>query len=65
MIQCRAADWNLSSPDWTGRMRVMEKNQKVTKTYFSVRISKEIGLVALVDERHLTLGALSRRVSDT
>ena len=24
-------------------MRVMEKNQKVTKTYFSVRISKEIG----------------------
>jgi len=25
----RAADWNLSSPDWTGRMRVMEKNQKV------------------------------------
>ena len=31
-IQCRAADWNLSSPDWTGRMRVMEKNQKVAKT---------------------------------
>lgn len=25
----RAADWNLSSPDWTGRMRVMEKSQKV------------------------------------
>jgi len=25
----RAADWNLSAPDWTGRMRVMEKNQKV------------------------------------
>jgi len=25
----RAADWNLSSPDWTGRMRVMEKNKKV------------------------------------
>ena len=31
-IQCRAADWNLSSPDWTGRMRVMEKSQKVAKT---------------------------------
>ena len=26
----RAADWNLSSPDWTGRMRVMEKNKKVS-----------------------------------
>jgi len=25
----RAADWNLSTPDWTGRMRVMEKNKKV------------------------------------
>jgi len=25
----RAADWNLSAPDWTGRMRVMEKAQKV------------------------------------
>lgn len=25
----RAADWNLSSPDWTGRMRVMEKNKNV------------------------------------
>ena len=30
--QCRAADWNLSAPDWTGRMRVMEKNKKVAKT---------------------------------
>ena len=30
--QCRAADWNLSTPDWTGRMRVMEKSQKVDKT---------------------------------
>jgi len=25
----RAADWNLATPDWTGRMRVMEKNKKV------------------------------------
>jgi len=25
----RAADWNLSNPDWTGRMRVMEQNKKV------------------------------------
>jgi len=25
----RAADWNLSNPDWTGRMRVMEKSKKV------------------------------------
>lgn len=25
----RAADWNLSVPDWTGRMRLMEKGQKV------------------------------------
>jgi len=25
----RAADWNLSTPDWTGRMRVMEKAKKV------------------------------------
>jgi len=25
----RAADWNLSSPDWTGRMRIMEANKKV------------------------------------
>ena len=31
-FQYRAADWNLSSPDWTGRMRVMEKSQKVDKT---------------------------------
>jgi len=26
----RAADWNLSNPDWTGRMRVMEKGGVVT-----------------------------------
>jgi len=26
----RAADWNLSTPDWTGRMRVMEKKNVVT-----------------------------------
>eukprot|EP00088_Acartia_fossae_P002126 TRINITY_DN10836_c0_g1_i5.p1 TRINITY_DN10836_c0_g1~~TRINITY_DN10836_c0_g1_i5.p1 ORF type:complete len:300 (-),score=77.18 TRINITY_DN10836_c0_g1_i5:296-1195(-) len=26
----RAADWNLSTPDWTGRMRVMEKSNVVT-----------------------------------
>ena len=25
----RAADWNLSSPDWTGRLRIMENNRKV------------------------------------
>jgi len=25
----RAADWNLSTPDWTGRMRAMEKNKLV------------------------------------
>ena len=25
----RAADWNLSSPDWTGRLRIMEINKKV------------------------------------
>jgi len=25
----RAADWNLSSPDWTGRLRIMETNRKV------------------------------------
>jgi len=25
----RAADWNLSTPDWTGRMRVMEKRKQV------------------------------------
>jgi len=25
----RAADWSLSNPDWTGRMRVMEQNKKV------------------------------------
>jgi len=25
----RAADWNLSNPDWTGRLRVMEQNKKV------------------------------------
>lgn len=25
----RAADWNLSTPDWTGRMRVMEKSKQV------------------------------------
>eukprot|EP00092_Neocalanus_flemingeri_P008752 GFUD01009425.1.p1 GENE.GFUD01009425.1~~GFUD01009425.1.p1 ORF type:complete len:295 (-),score=90.18 GFUD01009425.1:259-1089(-) len=25
----RAADWTLSNPDWTGRMRVMEQNKKV------------------------------------
>jgi len=26
----RAADWNLSNPDWTGRMRVMERGGVVT-----------------------------------
>jgi len=26
----RAADWNLSSPDWTGRMRVMQQTKSVT-----------------------------------
>jgi len=25
----RAADWNLSNPDWTGRLRVMEQSKKV------------------------------------
>lgn len=25
----RAADWNLAAPDWTGRLRLMEKNKKV------------------------------------
>jgi len=25
----RAADWNLTSPDWTGRLRIMEANKKV------------------------------------
>jgi len=25
----RAADWNLSSPDWTGRLRIMESARKV------------------------------------
>lgn len=25
----RAADWNLSTPDWTGRLRVMEKSRQV------------------------------------
>ena len=25
----RAADWNLSSPDWTGRLRIMEASKKV------------------------------------
>lgn len=25
----RAADWNLSSPDWTGRLRIMESKRKV------------------------------------
>ena len=35
-ICTRAADWNLSAPDWTGRMRVMEKNQKVAKMNYSL-----------------------------
>jgi len=25
----KAADWNLSSPDWTGRLRIMETNRRV------------------------------------
>ena len=25
----RAADWSLTSPDWTGRLRIMEANKKV------------------------------------
>ena len=25
----RAADWSLTSPDWTGRLRIMETNRKV------------------------------------
>ena len=25
----RAADWNLSGPDWTGRLRIMEASKKV------------------------------------
>ena len=28
----RAADWNLSSPDWTGRLRIMEASKKVVVT---------------------------------
>ena len=28
----RAADWNLSSPDWTGRLRIMEASKKVAVT---------------------------------
>ena len=25
----RAADWSLTSPDWTGRLRIMEANKRV------------------------------------
>ena len=25
----RAADWSLASPDWTGRLRIMEANNQV------------------------------------
>ena len=28
----RAADWSLTSPDWTGRLRIMEANKKVSVT---------------------------------
>ena len=29
----RAADWNLSSPDWTGRLRIMEASKKVVVSF--------------------------------
>lgn len=27
-IQCRAADWNLGDPQWTGRMRLVAKGKE-------------------------------------
>ena len=32
----RAADWNLSSPDWTGRLRIMEASKKVVVSIFII-----------------------------
>ena len=46
----RAADWNLSSPDWTGRLRIMEASKKVVVTICStvldtIQLIVELGLV--------------------
>ena len=35
----RAADWSLTSPDWTGRLRIMEANKKVGVIIF-VKLKK-------------------------
>lgn len=45
----RAADWNLSVPDWTGRMRVMEKAKKV-KLKLEDRGSNELFAACPVDQ---------------
>lgn len=44
----RAADWNLSSPDWTGRLRVMEKSRQV-KLKLEDRGSNELFAAAPVE----------------
>lgn len=45
----RAADWNLSVPDWTGRLRVMEKLGKV-KLKLEDRGSNELFAACPVDQ---------------
>lgn len=30
MIHCRAADWNLQEPSWTGRMRLVSQGDNIT-----------------------------------
>lgn len=45
----RAADWNLSVPDWTGRMRLMEKGQKV-KLKLEDRGSNELFAACPIDQ---------------
>jgi len=45
----RAADWNLSVPDWTGRMRLMEKGHKV-KLNLEDRGSNELFAACPIDQ---------------
>ena len=47
----RAADWNLSSPDWTGRLRIMEASKKVVVTICSTVLD----MIQLIVELELVI----------
>ena len=51
----RAADWNLSSPDWTGRLRIMEASKKVVVSFCSTVLVLDMIQLQLIVELELVI----------